>query len=658
MTAPSPPKSLGINPEPCTQQQVNGNFQNIINEFVTNRSGTRPIRFRLTANLDTGSNAAAVRLTYDGANYVAGNAIQVFDFQGLSPTGSAGRGMFQAASGAEGWAVRREVPVVAGREEYEVVWMEQYAWAIEFTLTSTFTAGVATATVDASWMQGISPGATVSVHDDQGNFTSAAVGDKGTALRTEYATPTAPAVPYYKVVFLPTAGSGGSGTGVARFALTASLTTGSNASAVIRTWNGAAYVDGDAITVHDWYGTSGGGRGMWHAATGAEGWASRREGSATDYDILWMEQYADAIEFTLTSAFSGGIASATVDESWGQGIAPGATLNVHDDNDNFINAAIGDKGTALRSEYASPGTPATPYYKVVYLPPAASANPQPIRFKLTADLNTGGTAGAVVRTWNGAAFVDGGGITVRDWWCLANGVRGMFQGVTGMEGWARRAEGNVDTYDIIEMIQYARSIEYSMTSDWNLTTKEATALVISSWDQGIDPGASVTIHDDTATFTDAIDGCVGYAVRSEHADPNTPTDPYYKTVRSQRAANRASAVLIYELCGNAPEIDPSTWAIEPTLEGTYDVDPPAVLGNEAGHQALEGDIVYCRRINKQKPFEWEVDSCTLHDAQHISDVYWDGVCIRKKFFEHAAIETCSIEDDATVVCTVDCPEEQ
>lgn len=161
---------------------------------------------------------------------------------------------------------------------------------------------------------------------------------------------------------------------IVQFRLTANLPANntSGVAAVIRTFNGTAYVDGAAIKVFDWYAISQAGRGMFQGITGMEGEALKREkkadttpGAPDEYDIIWMEQYAGAIEFTLLGNLSSGSASATVTASWEQGVAPASPVTVHDDQGRWPDAITGCKGTALRSEYADPANPTVPYYKVV-----------------------------------------------------------------------------------------------------------------------------------------------------------------------------------------------------------------------------------------------------------------------------------------------------
>lgn len=161
------------------------------------------VRFRLNATLSSGGNATARILTFDGTAYNEGSTdIYVFDWWSVA-VGLSTRGMFQGVSGMEGWAIPREVPSVAGHAEYDILWMEQYAWDAEVTLTTdpTFSgtdyasSWTATATVDKSFHQGISPGSTVTIHDDQIMYPFAKSGAVAKIARTEYEA----SAPYYKV---------------------------------------------------------------------------------------------------------------------------------------------------------------------------------------------------------------------------------------------------------------------------------------------------------------------------------------------------------------------------------------------------------------------------------------------------------------------------
>lgn len=161
------------------------------------------IRFRLKATLSNGGNAVARILTFDGAAYNEGATdIYVFDWWSVA-VGLSTRGMFQGVSGMEGEAIPREVPSVAGHAEYDILWMEEYAWDAEGTLTTdpTFSgtayasSWTAMANVDKSFHQGISPGATVTIHDDQVMYPFAKSGALCKIARSEYEA----SAPYYKV---------------------------------------------------------------------------------------------------------------------------------------------------------------------------------------------------------------------------------------------------------------------------------------------------------------------------------------------------------------------------------------------------------------------------------------------------------------------------
>lgn len=172
---------------------------------------------------------------------------------------------------------------------------------------------------------------------------------------------------------------GAGGTGLTRFRLSGSLSTGGQTNAKILTYNGVDYdVSAETITVIDWWGATGGmpglTRGMWQGVSGMEGWCRKRERPADEetppeqdeYEIVWMEQYARVIEFTLTEGFTAGESpGASVTASWGQGVAPGTTVIIHDPQGRWTDAIEGCKGTAIRDEYADAANPGTPHYRVV-----------------------------------------------------------------------------------------------------------------------------------------------------------------------------------------------------------------------------------------------------------------------------------------------------
>lgn len=170
------------------------------------------IRFRLKEDLETGKSAKAVRIVKAANGYQEKEAIRVFDWY-TTP-----RGMWQAKETpgyglmTEGFAMRREVQPaavagVAPPPEYDVVWMETYAWTIEFELVQNMAGGdlaagkgnVGRAMVLSAYEQGKDPSdanGRVLVFDDQILFPYALKGCRGIATRSEFG----PFQPYYKIV--------------------------------------------------------------------------------------------------------------------------------------------------------------------------------------------------------------------------------------------------------------------------------------------------------------------------------------------------------------------------------------------------------------------------------------------------------------------------
>ena len=188
------------------RSQESGNWEIITGTSVGLATASQLHRIRLTANLQIGANALGRRLTFDGAAYNEAEIIRIFDepYHTTPATPGQQRGMWSGIASMEGFARKREVPMDSGGPpEYEIVWMEQYARFIHFTLTEDMgatTAQEATASVDYAWGQGDSPGATLIVHDDQDMWPWALSGAKGTAIRNEYLDTETPGTPYYSIV--------------------------------------------------------------------------------------------------------------------------------------------------------------------------------------------------------------------------------------------------------------------------------------------------------------------------------------------------------------------------------------------------------------------------------------------------------------------------
>ena len=278
-----------------------------------------------------------------------------------------------------------------------------------------------------------------------------------------------------------------------------------------------------------------------------------------------------------------------------------------------------------------------------------------VRFKLTQDLDTGSSATAVIRYWDGAAYQDGAAITVFDWWAISQGGRGMWQAVTNMEGWAVLRENETTEYDIVWMEQYARFIRFTLTEDMGETTpQEASANVNDSWDQGVEPPTTITVHDPLDLFKDCVADCVGIAVRSEYADPTNPTEPYYIVVTCQRAAKLYHGLLSGDMCGGSPSV--TDWEMEPVGEFTFDEEPQTVQ-NSAEHRGQSGDYVAVRRITNERPFLWEIYDVLLKEQQVVTEVVWDDAtkCLKKKT-RVIAIEACEDESEfENILCFEECP---
>lgn len=243
-----------------------------------------------------------------------------------------------------------------------------------------------------------------------------------------------------------------------------------------------------------------------------------------------------------------------------------------------------------------------------------------VRFKLTEDLTTGGTAEAVIRVYTTTGYQDGPEILVTDWYAITNhapgSTRGMWQGTTGMEGWARRSEVNADPdgppeYDIVWMEQYAFDAEATLTE--SLADGTATAVVTASWHQGIEPGSTITVHDDRGAFPDTEAGCKASVSRSEYADPNNPDEPYYKAVHCTRTIKKAKATLLVPMCGTSLATGQwYDWTALPVGDHVVTVEPTGIVNADTLHYGSYGDTIYCERINNGVPGLWRVYDVTKH----------------------------------------------
>jgi hypothetical protein len=134
---------------------------------------------------------------------------------------------------------------------------------------------------------------------------------------------------------------------VVRFRTTATLALGGTAAAVIREWDGAAYQDGDAITVEDWSTP-----GRFSAVNGAEGVAVKLA-DKDEYVILWIEHQAIFATAQLTANMTAGTAACTFTDTWQGPSGVGAASQVYDIDGRYAGLVIGDKVLACWDDVES-----------------------------------------------------------------------------------------------------------------------------------------------------------------------------------------------------------------------------------------------------------------------------------------------------------------
>jgi|GEM_PF-4690982 len=129
---------------------------------------------------------------------------------------------------------------------------------------------------------------------------------------------------------------------ITRFELTGTLVV--DGSAAAETLDDTLTKTGTAITVHDTV-------GKWAGDIGYQGFAAWAA-DAGRWEILFLEGHARWIEFTLTSTFSGGSATASLSTFWGD--APNGKeptiASVYDPLDKYSKLASGTKGHAVLNE--------------------------------------------------------------------------------------------------------------------------------------------------------------------------------------------------------------------------------------------------------------------------------------------------------------------
>lgn len=315
--------------------------------------------------------------------------------------------------------------------------------------------------------------------------------------------------------------------------------------------------------------------------------------------------------------------------------------------------------------------PDTDRYRIVTL---SQRPPLVIRFKLTASLSTGGSAAAVIRTFDGTTYNDGSAIVVFDWYSLTTQVpgsaRGMWQGVSGMEGFALKREtpsvAGQEQYDIIWMEQYARYVQFTLLEDLGKTTAgQAQASRNFAFGQG-DDITTITVHDDQGMFPHALEEAKGVAIRNEYQ--GSATTPWYTIVNCQQMVIYGTAKLAMAMC------DYGEVAIYDFVGRSFSVfnqnpDPlPIVAQNEFGHKGMPGYKLWLMwkeftaqekadRAEQQLPDkdgEWVIIDVEKIEEQVVTDVYYVNGCFYKTKIK-IAVERCDASFTETITCAVDCP---
>lgn len=173
------------------------------------------------------------------------------------------------------------------------------------------------------------------------------------------------------------------------------------------------------------------------------------------------------------------------------------------------------------------------------------AGNEPVRFELAASLSLGGSAAAKLVAWDGADYVTGADITVRDF----TADPGTFRGIAGYRGWAVLQEDRGD-YEIIGMEMKARAIEFRLNENMGATTahqakasivgsdgdfwwgKDPQADMLSLWSlseaeyealteaelEALPPTPELIVYDDRHLFDRALAGAKGLAIWDEIED--------------------------------------------------------------------------------------------------------------------------------------------
>lgn len=424
-------------------------------------NGVDLVRFRLTETLELGGFAEAVIQVWNAGTeeYEDGDTIVVNDFFG----DVGGPGEWQAPNGYYGFAVR-----LADLDEYQIVYMEHQAAFIAFTLTAAMSGGSAAATFNSFWM-GRSTGGATAVYDRQNLYSTAQSGAKGIACWDSK-------LEEYVIIDMNK-----SVTDIVRFRLTGTLVLGLSAPAVIRRYDSGtnSYVDGDTITVNDYFGALGD-PGEWQAPSDYYGFAVRLS-DFDEYQILYMEHQAEFVAFYMTSNMAGGFANANFESFWmGRGTA--SETSVYDRQGLYASARVGDRGIACWDSKLG---------QYVIIDMGKGSATELTLFYLNDSLDRGSSAPATIRLWEfGNWTTTGANIEVFDSSNLGPADRSTV-GVAFLSSQSGR-------YEIIALPGNggAQIVRFKLYDDLELGGSAAAKIQV--WDAGSDAyvdGGDITVVD-------------------------------------------------------------------------------------------------------------------------------------------------------------------
>lgn len=315
--------------------------------WIIDVAGRQLTFFELTANLVYNTPPAsdnAVILEWTGSAYAAtGPAIRVFDWL---IAGTYGQWVGRAPAGAD--AGYQGIAVIGTSGRYEIVWMEEQAKWIKFTINSQlkYNASSVAATLVTKWDGREVPTGTLTVYNSETDASGV----------YEFWGPT-DAVGYavwdevdskYKIIALETHAKKIEFTLASSSAGTAAFSAGTSvAAATVNSWWDGKQ-PASTVTLQDPQGLF---TRALQAGKGMAVWNEQYDSGNGGYEVIECQSKAGWVDFTLTGSLSGGSSSgATVNDYGGsqQDVQnPGSTVTVYDDQALWPTKTTGAKGRAI-----------------------------------------------------------------------------------------------------------------------------------------------------------------------------------------------------------------------------------------------------------------------------------------------------------------------